>query len=106
MPYQSEKIPIAGTKHDSRRKLSNEQKEAVKILHKEGYSYRKLADMFNVSKWTIQSIINPPARPKSKKQSKEYWTEAKRKYRKKKQELYKNGDINNKISKRRPKKPP
>ncbi|NDV64004.1 helix-turn-helix domain-containing protein [Bacteroides sp. 224] len=106
MPYRSEKIPIAGTQHDGRRKLSEEQKQAIKILRKEGYSYRKLAAMFNVSKWTIQSIINPPERPKSKKQSKEYWAEAKRKYRKKKQELYKNGDINNKISKRRPKKPP
>jgi transposase len=106
MPYRSEEIPIAGTKHDSRRKLSEEQKQAIKILHKEGYSYRKLAEMFNVSKWCIQSIINPSVRSKSRKQSKEYWSEAKRKYRKKKQELYKNGDINNKISKRRPKKPP
>ena len=51
MPYCSEKIPIAGTKHDVRRKLSTE-----------------------------------------------YWTNAKRKHRKKKQKLYENGKIKSKIS--------
>ena len=50
MPYKSESIPIAGTKLDQRRKLSNEQREAVKILADKGYSQRKLAEMFNVSK--------------------------------------------------------
>ncbi|MDR1202687.1 MAG: hypothetical protein LBL58_13825 [Tannerellaceae bacterium] len=106
MPYRSEKVPVAGTGYDGRRKLSGEQRQAVKVLHKEGYSYRKLAGMFHVSKWLIQSIINPPVRSKPRKRPKEYWAEAKRRYRKKKQELYKNGDINNKISKRRPKKSP
>lgn len=96
MPYKSEKIPIAGTKHDGRRKLSEEQKQAVIILHKEGYSFRKLAEMFGVSKWLIQSIISPPVRRKSKKYSTEYYTEAKRKYRLKKQELFKNGDLHSK----------
>ena len=45
MPYKSESIPIAGTKLDQRRKLSNEQREAVKILADKGYSQRKLAEM-------------------------------------------------------------
>lgn len=96
MPYKSEKIPIAGTKHDGRRKLSDEQKRAITILHKEGYSFRKLAEMFSVSKWLIQSILNPATRTKPKKYSTEYCTEAKRKYRQKKQELFKNGKIHHK----------
>ena len=58
MPYKSESIPIAGTKLDQRRKLSNEQREAVKILADKGYSQRKLAEMFNVSKSLVQSILN------------------------------------------------
>lgn len=93
MPYKSEKIPIAGTKLDGRRKLSKEQRQAVNILHKEGYSFRKLAEMFSVSKWLIQSIINPPVRCKSKNYPTEYHTEAKRRYRLKKQELFKSGTI-------------
>lgn len=96
MPYKSEKIPIAGTKHDGRRKLSEEQRKAVEILHKEGYSFRKLAEMFGVSKWLIQSIIKPPVRCKSKKYSTEYYTEAKRRYRLKKQELFKNVGVSTK----------
>ena len=82
MPYKSESIPIAGTKLDQRRKLSNEQREAVKILADKEYSQRKLAEMFNVSKSLIQSILNPQRRAAQKKRSTAYWTEAKRKYRK------------------------
>lgn len=104
MPYKSEKIPIAGTKHDGRRKLSEEQKQAVIILHKKGYSFRKLAEMFGVSKWLIQSIISPPVRCKAKKYSTEYYTEAKRRYRLKKQELFRNGELRPKVKSRNGKK--
>lgn len=69
MPYKSESIPIAGTKLDQRRKLSNEQREAVKILADKGYSQRKLAEMFNVSKSLVQSILNPQQRSVQKKRS-------------------------------------
>ena len=93
MPYSSEKIQIAGTKHDGRRKLSDEQKGAIIILRKKGCSYRKMAEKFGVSKSLIQSIIRPQSRTKPKKLSTEYWTNAKRKHRKRKQELYKNGKI-------------
>lgn len=106
MPYSSEKILIAGTKHDGRSKLSIEQKQAIKILHNEGYSLRKLAEMFGVSKWSVQSIISPSPRKRPKKYSTEYWTEAKRKYRKKKQDLYKSGQLNKIRSKHQSNKPP
>lgn len=98
MPYKSESIPISGTLNDSRRKLSTEQVEAIKILHEKGYSYRKLATMFTCSKRSIQNIIKPQQRSSPTKKSTAYWTEAKRKYRQRKQELYQIGKIS--LSKR------
>lgn len=100
MPYKSESIPIAGTKLDQRRKLSNEQREAVKILADKGYSQRKLAEMFNVSKSLIQSILHPQPKVAQKKRPVAYWTEAKRKYRQRKHQLYKTGKLSEKKSKR------
>lgn len=100
MPYKSESIPIAGTKLDQRRKLSNEQREAVKILSDKGYSQRKLAEMFNVSKSLIQFILNPQPRAVQKKRSTVYWTEAKKKYRQRKHQLYKTGKLSEKKTKR------
>lgn len=94
MPYKSEKIAIAGTKYDKRRKLSSDQVRAIKLLKDEGYSYRQLAAMFNCSKWTIQNIINPTIRKQAPKRPTEYWTEKKREYRQRKQALYKSGKIN------------
>lgn len=99
MPYKSESIPIAGTKLDQRRKLSNEQREAIKILADKGYSRRKLAEMFNVSKSLVQHVLNPQFRTKPKKRSTAYWTEAKRKYRQRKQQLYKTGKLSEKKTK-------
>ncbi len=97
MPYKSESIPIAGTKLDQRRKLSNEQREAIKILADKGYSQRKLAEMFNVSKSLVQGIINPqPHRNPPRKRTTAYWTEAKRKYRLRKHKLYLSGELNKK----------
>lgn len=100
MPYKSESIPIAGTKLDQRRKLSNEQREAVKILADKGYSQRKLAEMFNVSKSLVQFILNPQQRGVQKKRPAAYWTEAKRKYRQRKHQLYKTGKLSEKKTKR------
>ena len=96
MPYKSERIPIAGTKLDQRRKLSDEQREAIKILANEGYSQRKLADMFNVSKSLVQGIINPHPRKPQKKRATAYWTEAKKKYRLRKHKLYQLGELSHK----------
>ena len=99
MPLKIENIKLAGTKFDGRAKLSLEQRQAIQILAREGYSQRRLAAMFNVSKRLIQSILSPPVRKHSKQYPPEYWTELKRKYRKKKIDLYKNGKIkfNNKL---------
>ena len=85
MPLKIENIKLAGTKFDGRAKLSPEQRQAIQI--------------FNVSKRLIQSILSPPVRKHSKQYPTEYWTELKRKCRKKKIDLYKNGKIkfNNKL---------
>ena len=93
MPYKSERIPISGTVHDKRRKLSLEQVRAIKILSEQGYSQRKLAAMFGCSKRSVQNILQPQKRTAPKKYPTAYWTEAKRQYRKHKQELYKAGKI-------------
>ena len=57
MPIKVEKIKLAGTKYDARAKLSPDQRTAIKVLSEQGYSQRKLAAMFNVSKRLIQSIV-------------------------------------------------
>ncbi len=94
MPYKSEKIPIEGTSLDSRRKLSPKQHEAIRLLHEKGYSYRDLADMFGCSKSNVQHIVRPTHRSKPKPHPKEYWTARKREYRRRKQQLYKDGKLN------------
>lgn len=91
MPYKSEKIPIAGTRLDARRKLSNEQKEAIKLLTAEGYSQRKLAEMFGCSRWSVQNILRPSPRVKDRPRPREYWTARKRQYRRRKQKLFVDG---------------
>lgn len=93
MPSKVENIKVSGTKFDARAKLSPDQREAIKVLSREGYSQRKLAAMFNVSKRLIQSIVSPSERKPEKKRSSEYWTQVKRKYREHKMSLYKAGKI-------------
>lgn len=93
MPYKAEKIKIAGTSFDRRVKLSEDDKKAVRILSKEGYSQRKLASMFHVSRRLIQSILSPEIKSPPKKYSKEYWAEVKKRYRQRKNELYIDGKI-------------
>ena len=94
MPYKSERIKIAGTKHDKRRKLTSDKTRAIKLLKEEGYSYRQLAAMFGCSKWTVQNIITPQIRKPSAKRPTKYWTEKKRLYRQRKQALFQSGQIN------------
>lgn len=93
MPIKAEKIKLAGTKYDARAKLSSDQRTAIKALSEQGYSQRKLAAMFNVSKRLIQSIVAPTERKPEKKRPTEYWTQVKRKYRERKMSLYKAGKI-------------
>ena len=106
MPYKSEKIIIAGTQYDRRRKLTEDQKETIKWLREEEQlSYNKLAQMFNVSKRLIIFICKPELMEKNRerlkklkkegryKVSKEEWAETMREHRRYKQNLY----IENKI---------
>ncbi len=93
MPYKSEKIKIAGTKYDKRVKLDDGQVRAIKILSSQGYSQRQLAKMFRCSKGLVQHILNPKPRLKQKSYSTEYNTQAKRRYRLRKQELYLEGKL-------------
>lgn len=58
MPYKSEKIKIEGTSFDRRIKLTLNDKEEIKRLSSD-HSQRYLAKMFNVSRRTIQFIIDP-----------------------------------------------
>lgn len=91
MPYKCEKIIIAGTQYDQRRKLTTEQVNAISILSQQGYSQRQLARMFGCSKGSIQNILHPQKRYPQKQRDTAYWTEAKRRYRARKQMLYKSG---------------
>ena len=43
MPLRIENIKLAGPKFDGRAKLSPEQRQAIQILAREGYSQRRLA---------------------------------------------------------------
>lgn len=103
MPYKSEKIKIEGTSKDARRKLTEDQKREIKE-NKLGLSQRKLADMYNVSRRTIQFILDPEKLEKNKKKRKErggskvYYdrkknTDYMRKHRNRKQSMYVNGEI-------------
>lgn len=58
MPYKSEKIIIEGTKHDRRRRLTEEEKDKIRAL-KGTVSVHKLAETYGVSRRTIQFILYP-----------------------------------------------
>ena len=100
MPYKSERIIIAGTKLDRRRKLSPEAKDAIKMLSGQGYSQRKLAEMFGCSKRSVQNILKPQKRGVEMKRPTEYWTRKKREYRQRKQKLFLDGKIKIKNNKK------
>lgn len=101
MPYNSEKIPIAGTDLDLRKKLSDNQRRAVKTLAEQGYSQRQIAEMFRCSKGSVQNILHPHKRKQQSKRSREYWTEKKRQYRQRKQQLFMAGKLKQSKQKRK-----
>lgn len=72
MPRKSESIKIEGTEFDRRRKLSESDKERIKLIRKEdGLSYSKIATMFGVSKRLVDFICNPEKYEIAKQQFKE-----------------------------------
>jgi len=87
------KIKIAGTKYDSRRKLTDKQKQNVFYLHDLGASIRKIAEIMGVSAAAIQHILKPPAKSKKIVHDNEYWRIARAKTAQKKQSLYEQGKI-------------
>lgn len=106
MPYSSEKIPIAGTQYDRRRKLTDDQKDCIRWLREEEQlSHGKLAKMFNVSKRLIQFICDPEAAERDRralkerrsdgryKYTKEKWNEVQREHRRHKHQLQVEGKI-------------
>ena len=65
MPYKVEKVKYDCPFLDSRCKLLPCQKEMVVYYSKQGYSQRKLASMFNVSRRLITFIIDPTKQAKN-----------------------------------------
>lgn len=88
---------------DRRRKLTDEQKEEIVRVHNEGLSLRKLAKKFEVSLHAIRCVVDPEYKEKHYKycrdnwkrfqHTKEYRTEAVRKTRHHRQELFLKGEL-------------
>lgn len=103
MPYKSEKIKLPPTK-DRRRKLTDEQKEEIRLIYAEGkVGTRPLAKQFGVSRSLIQLIVNPDVAERKKqyvkdhwrdyRPSKEEWAKTIKEHRHYKQDLYLKGEI-------------
>ena len=104
MPYTHETnhSKLVGLQ-DRRRKLTDEQKEEIVRVHNEGLSLRKLAKKFEVSLHAIRCVVDPEYKEKHYKycrdnwkrfqHTKEYRTEAVRKTRLYKKELFLKGEL-------------
>lgn len=103
MPYKSEKIIIAGSKHDKRCKLTDSQKNEI-IALRGTMSQRECAEKFRVSRRTVQFLWFPEKLIANKQRRQERggwrqyynkteWAETMREHRRYKQELYKEGLI-------------
>lgn len=105
MPYKSQNIKLA-PEQDRRRKLTEEQKDEIRKIYNSGVcGTRPLAKQFDVSRTLIQIIVNPQIAEKRKQRTKDHWqdytnreqlTEATRKLRQYKQELYLKGELKEK----------
>lgn len=72
MPKSFERYYIP-EKLDRRKKLTIEQKDEIKHKYQTGnFSLRQLAKEYNVCKKTIQIIVNPEIKQKTKEYQKEY----------------------------------
>jgi len=102
MPYKTDTIAIDCPFFDKRVKLLPCQKERMVILQKLGYSQRKLASIFKVSRRLVQFTTDPSKKVKDLanrrdrggsmiyyKGGKE-WSETMKEHRKHKHELFKN----------------
>jgi hypothetical protein len=92
-------------KHDQRIKLNDSERELIRILNSVGWSQRKLATRFRVSRRLIQFILSPDQLVENKLRREErggskiyytteYNTKARRKHRQYKRNLIEQGIIN------------
>lgn len=104
MTEKCQKIKIAHTKYDRRIKLTESDRAKIIELSKDGMGKMKIAEMFNVSKRTIQFIVNPLSLEENKLRrserggagqyyDKEKNTEVKREHRDYKRSLFISGEI-------------
>lgn len=106
MPYKFETQHLKRRKEDdSRIKLTDNDKTEIRKLYSTGmFSQRKLAEMFNVSRRSIQFILSPEKLKENYKQrlqrgkdgryyDKEKQKEYMRKYRHEKKALYDEGKL-------------
>jgi hypothetical protein len=101
MPYKTEKLKLDCPFFDKRVKLLPCQKERMVHLHKLGYSQRKLASIFQVSRRLVQFITCPEKKVKDLENRRdrggsmiyykggEEWNKTTREHRKYKHELLK-----------------
>jgi len=59
MPYKSRKAKIEKTEFDRRIKLTEEDKNTIRKLHKEGVAIRQITRMYKVSRRLIQFTVFP-----------------------------------------------
>lgn len=102
MPRKSDKMTIKDESLDKRFKLNQQQKEDIKIEYASGLiSQRDLAEKYNVSRRTIQFILDPDKLKRNQEQFRErqkegrYYDKEKhrnymKQHREHKKELYKN----------------
>lgn len=107
MPYKSEKMKLP-PKFDRRVKLTDEQRKEIREKYATGLlSTRILATQYNVSRRTIQFIVDPEKYDRARNQFKERrkdgrykpnkkeWAATQREHRHYKQGLYIKGELNN-----------
>jgi hypothetical protein len=102
MPYKTEKVKIECPFLDRRIKLLPCQKERMLHLRDLGYSQRKLAFVFNVSRRLVQFVIDPDKKEKDLQNRRDRggtmiyykggkeWNETMKKHRTYKHKLFKN----------------
>ena len=103
MPYKSSSMKLQGLQ-DRRRKLTDEDIAEIKQLYvPHVFGAQKIANMFGVSKRTIQLIVSPQCIETRKNYIKEHWrefqqkgedwNEAMRQHRRYKHALYLKGEL-------------
>lgn len=96
MKCDKEKIIITGTENDKRLKVPKSEYKIIIKMHKDGYSMRELAKIYNVSHRLIFCIIHNNFNKKEKGKWRDYYDKEKhrisiQKYREHKTEILNGG---------------